>query len=225
MTEKKRLGEVLLEAGVINETQLSVALQSQKSWGGKLGSTLVRMGFVREEDILGIISKQLGFPAVDFSKVQVSPKALRTIPVNLAEKYNIIPAAVKESGNKKQVVLVTADPTNIDVISEIEFQTGFRIRPVVATETAIARAIDQKYHSGSGPSAATGVTPDVVQLEEISEDEEMVVIEHEDTTFSTSESLASLESDELLRLLIRLLIKKGVINRAELSLEIRKRLG
>ncbi len=217
---RKRLGEILVDAGLINETQLSAALNSQRTWGGKLGSTLVRMGFANEEDILRCLSAQLRLPPVDFRKVRVSPRALAAVPLRIAEKYHVMPVAVKEELGKKSVILAMADPTNLDAISEIQFQTGVNVRPVVATESAITRAIDY-YYRKRGPSPAA--TPDRVEPVGVApeeEDEGMVILERgEEKRISPLDGMDALE---LVQVLIRALERKGVITRSDLEEALRK---
>lgn len=221
MAGKKKLGEVLIEGGLITENQLSIALQSQSTWGGKLGSTIVRMGFAKEEDILSVLSRQLGFPAVDFNKVKLSLKAVKTVPLRLAEKYNVIPVAVREAHGKKQIVLVMSDPTNLDIISEIEFQTGYSVHPAVATESAIAKAIDFYYKSGS--IIAAGQAPEKVSMSPITQhEEEMELVEHAGGLYDKT-AFEDLPVDEMLRVLIRVLDRKGLVPKAELVNEVRRK--
>jgi type IV pilus assembly protein PilB len=213
MTKKKPLGELLIEAGRINETQLAAALHSQRTWGGKLGSTLVRMGFVREEDILRCLSAQLRLPSVDFRKVNVSPRALHTVPIRIAEKYNVIPVAIKEELGKKSVILAMSDATNLDAISEIEFQTGVNIRPVVAAESSITRAID-RYYRGRKVKEEYGYEK-LVDLTDANGVDEMVIIRRGD-----EEKVSTLEGHdavELIKVLIDVLEEKGVIDKKELE--------
>ena len=216
---KKRIGEVLVGAGLINDTQLSAALQSQNTWGGKLCSTLVRMGFVREEDILRVLADQLMLPAVDFNRVKISSRAISVLPIKIAEKYNVMPVAMREDQGKKQLVLAMSDPTNLSTISEIEFQTGCRVRPAVATDSAIVRAIDYYYRSEGIPGAREAS----VGLSNLDSDEEMVVVARERTLDQTNQPLETLNASTLLKLLVRLLVRKGVITRAELANELRRR--
>ncbi len=221
---KKRLGEVLIDAGMINETQLSTALQSQKAWGGKMGSTLVRMGFVREEDILRALSSQMLLPAVDFNKVKVSPRALKVLPQRIAEKYTVIPVALREDQGHKQLVLVMSDPTNLEALSEIEFQTGCRIRPAVATDSAITRAIDFYYSKTSGDDKEALSSPSMVGLAEVDESEPMeLVSEHHGGHGPDPAGLESLGTGQLLKLLIRVLVRKNIINKADIANEFRRR--
>ncbi len=222
MPRRKRIGEILLEAGLINEDQLTAALSSQKTWGGRLGSTLVRMGFVKEEDILRCLSAQLRLPSVDFRKVRISPRAVAAIPQRIAEKYHVMPVAVKEELGKKSVILAMADPTNLDAIAEIEFQTGVNVRPVVATESSIARAIDYYYRKvGPDPVSLATRKREKVRLPEPDGSEEMIILERgEERRISP---LDSLDAAGLVDLLIRVLERKGVVTREELERALREK--
>lgn len=227
MTKKKRLGEILIDHGLLSETQLAAALNSQRTWGGKLGSTVVRMGFVSEEQILKALSTQLRLPAVDFRKVSVSPRTREAVPLRVAEKYNVVPVAMKEELGKKIVILAMSDPTNLDAISEIQFQTGVSVRPVVATESAINRAIDQYYRGRGGtggPAGGQGHSYGVDRTVDLSkwDDSQEMVIFHRDEEKRVS-SLEGADALTLVRALIRLLEAKGVIRREDLEAALRSR--
>lgn len=223
MVKKKRVGEVLMDAGLINETQLAAALQSQRTWGGKLGSTLVRMGFAREEDILRALSSQLLLPAVDFNKVKVSARAIASVPLRIAEKYHVIPVALREEQGKKELVLVMSDPTNLDSITEIEFQTGYRVRAAVATDSAILRAIDFYYRS-QGTIAQPEFPKTPIGVSELGETETMqLVSDDRKPRGEKAQDLSVMESVStagLLKALIRILIKKDVISKTDLTEEL-----
>jgi len=218
MAKKKRLGEILLEAGLINETQLASALSSQKTWGGKLGSTLVRMGFVSEAGILKCLSAQLHLPSADFRKLSVSPKAIQAVPFRIAQKYSVMPVALKEELGKKTVILAMADPTNLDAIGEIQFQAGVRVRPVVAAESSINKAID-KYYQEKNFKSGYGFEKRV-DLSTLDEDEEMVIFSGgEETPVS---AIARAGSSELVAALLKVLMRKGMLSEAELEEALRE---
>jgi len=220
MARRKRLGEVLIDAGLLNETQLAAALNSQKTWGGKLGSTLVRMGFVREEDILRCLSSQLRLPSVDFRRVQISNRAKELVPLRIAEKYNVVPVATKEELGKRLVVLAMSDPTNLDVISEIQFQTGVTVRPVVATESAITRAIDQYYRHRVAPESVAPAKKGV-ELAAWDDGEDMVILQKGDE--KRVSGLDGVDPVELLQALLLVLEKKGVVSRLEVEEALRRK--
>lgn len=218
MTRRQRLGEVLIEAGLINETQLAAALNSQRTWGGKLGSTLVRMGFVTEEAILRSLSAQLRLPSADFQKVAVSSEAKAAIDLRVAEKYNVMPVAYKEELGKKVVVLAMSDPTNVEAVSEIQFQTGLTVKPVVATESAITRAIDHYYRKR--PLRETHAPPKPAGAAEW-DDGEMIVLQHGGE--KRVREIEGVDASELVRALVQVLQEKGVISPEELQEALRRR--
>ncbi len=224
MTRKKRFGEILTEAGLINDTQLAAALHSQRTWGGKLGSTLVRMGVAREEDILRCLSNQLRLPSVDFRKIKISPRALDAVPLRVAEKYNVIPVALKEELGKKSVILAMSDPTNLDAVREIQFQAGVNVRPVVATESSITRAIDQYYRQRKLREPYGHERK--VDLAAVEAAEEMVVVSEGDekvVALPPSPSLAHAAAADLAWALLHALEDKGVLSRAEVEAALRRR--
>jgi type IV pilus assembly protein PilB len=218
MAKRKRLGEILLDAELINETQLSAALHSQRTWGGKLGSTLVRMGFVSEEGILKCLSAQLRLPSADFRKLKVSPKAIRTIALSIAEKYNVIPVALKEELGKKTVILAMSDPTNLDTICDIEFQSGVRVRPVVATESSITQAIDRYYREKNFQSEVGFEKR--LDLSAVDDNEEMVILSR--GTERNVRAADRTDPGALARALVKVLVRKGLLSQEELEEALRE---
>jgi type IV pilus assembly protein PilB len=213
MTRKRRLGDILLAAGLVTETQLAAALHSQKTWGGRLGSALVRMGFVREDDLLACLSTQLRLPSVNLGKVKIPPEAIRAVPHQTAAKYSVIPVGMKEELGKRTVILAMADPTNLDAISEIQFQLGVSIRPVVAAESSINRAIDEHYLHRAG-KLQYGVERRL-DLQKVAAADEMVILDRgEEKALSP---LDGVETPEMVRALIRVLEEKGILSAKDLE--------
>jgi type IV pilus assembly protein PilB len=138
-----KLGELLLKAQLINQQQLTKALDEQKSSGGKLGEILQRLGFVTEDDIIECLSHQFGVPSINLRHFEIDPNVAKIIPVDLARKYNVIP--VNKTG--ATLTLAMTDPTNIFAMDEITFMTGYRVEPVVASEEAIRERIDRNFGS------------------------------------------------------------------------------
>ncbi|PIE35543.1 type IV-A pilus assembly ATPase PilB [candidate division KSB3 bacterium] len=137
----KKIGEILLKANLITNDQLHQALQEQKRTGERLGSLLVKMGFLAEDEILSCLSKQFGVPAIDLETFQIEASVLETIPIKTAKKYTVIP--ISRVGGT--LTLAMADPSDIFAIEDIKFMTNFNIEPVVASERAIVEAIETQY--------------------------------------------------------------------------------
>jgi len=145
------LGELLIKRNYITPDQLKKALDEQKLKGGRLESNLVRLGYVKEDELLSFLSAQYRVPSVKVSKMEINPAVIKLIPPSISKKYFIIP--INRIGPK--LTLAMADPSNIVVIDEIKFMTGFNVEPVVASETEIIDAI-KKYYGGGGNVAGLG---------------------------------------------------------------------
>ena len=149
MTE--RLGELLIKRNYITPEQLKRASDEQKLKGGRLESNLVRLGYIKEDELLSFLSAQYRVPSVKISKMEINPNVIKLVPSSLSKKYFIVP--INRMGPK--LTLAMADPSNIVVIDEIKFMTGFNVEPVVASETEIIDAI-KKYYGGGGNVAGLG---------------------------------------------------------------------
>lgn len=161
--KRRRLGEILLDAGLINQVQLQAALAEQRKWGGKLGRTLVEMGFLDEESMVLALSRQLGFPAVDLDRTITPPHVLQMLRVDVAERLGVFPLGGDPL--RKILHIATSDPTNVDASQELSFLTGMRIQVSVAGSSAIDRAIRRHYYGERTTSTATA-TPESFGVEE-----------------------------------------------------------
>ena len=149
----ERLGELLIKRNFITPEQLKKAQDEQKLKGGRLESNLIKLGYIKEDELLSFLSAQYRVPSVKISKIEINPNIVKLIPPSTSKKYFIIP--INRVGPK--LTLAMADPSNIVVIDEIKFMTGFNVEPVVASETEIVDAI-KKYYGGGGNVAGLGTT-------------------------------------------------------------------
>ena len=147
----ERLGELLVKKNYITPDQLKKASEDQSLKGGRLESALIRSGYIKEDELLSFLSAQYRVPSIKISKIEVNPNVIKLIPSSISKKYFIIP--INRVGPK--LTLAMADPSNIIVIDEIKFMTGFNVEPVVASETEIIDAI-KKYYGGGGGVAGMG---------------------------------------------------------------------
>src|SRR5213594_604942 len=145
-----RIGELLLKEKLITPEQLQQALTQQKANGGKLGYNLVKMGFVKDEQITSLLSKQYGVPAINLNQFKIDPTIVKLVPTETARKYQIIP--LSRSGSTLTIAMT--DPTNVFAMDDIKFMTGYTVEPVVASEVAITDAIEKYYPGKGGPAAA-----------------------------------------------------------------------
>jgi type IV pilus assembly protein PilB len=139
----QRLGDLLVKEKVITPAQLEQAVKAQKDSGGKerLGSILVRMGMLSDEDVTNFLSRQYGVPAINLEYFEIDPAVVKLIPQETAKRYQILP--LSRVGSALTIAMV--DPTNVFAMDDIKFMTGFNIEPVVASETAIMAGIEKAY--------------------------------------------------------------------------------
>ena len=136
-----KLGQLLLDNHIITEEQLKKALEIQKKEGGRLGSILVRIGFLSEEKLVAFLSQQYGVPAINLSDYKIDSSVTKFIPFQVAHKYLILPVA--RVGATLTVAMV--DPSNVFALDDVKFMTGYNVEPVVAAESAIRQAINEYY--------------------------------------------------------------------------------
>src|SRR5438046_4761413 len=136
-----RIGELLLKEKRITPEQLQQALNHQKANGGKLGFNLVKMGFVKDEEITALLSKQYGVPSINLAQFDIDAAVVKLIPADTAHKYQIVP--LTRTG--ATLTIAMTDPTNVFALDDIKFMTGYNVEPVVASESAVADAISRYY--------------------------------------------------------------------------------
>lgn len=138
-----KLGETLLKENLITPQQLKEALDYQRANGGRLGSTLVKLGFLSDEEITAVLSRQYGVPSVNLSLFEVDEAAVKLIPQEVAQKYMVLPL----SRVGATLTLAMVDPTNVFAIDDIKFMTGLGVEPVVVSEAAMQEAMEKYYGS------------------------------------------------------------------------------
>jgi type IV pilus assembly protein PilB len=147
----ERLADLLVKRNFITPDQLKKAIDEQRFKGGRLESILVKLGFVKEDDLLSFLSAQYRVPSIKLSKIEINPNVIKLVPASKAKNYLMIP--IQRVGPK--LTLAMADPSNIVAIDEIKFMTSFNVEPVVASETEIVEAI-KKYYGAGGAIAGMG---------------------------------------------------------------------
>ncbi len=147
--EAKRLGNLLLENGLITQEQLEHVLKTQKFTGKKIGEIFIEEGILSENQIIEVLEFQFGIPHMDLNKYFIDPEIPRLISERLARRYTLIP--VKKDGER--LIVAMADPLNIFAIDDIKIATGLEIVPAIATNQGILDAIDQHYETESAERA------------------------------------------------------------------------
>ena len=143
----RRLGDLLVREGLINQEQLQRALADQKGTNEKLGSILARHNVITEDQLITFLSKQYGIPSITLSQLDIDADVLKLVPAQIAKKYEVLP--IKRTGNS--LTLAMADPTNVFAVDDVGFMTNLQVIPVVAAQGAIRKALDRLYEAqGSG---------------------------------------------------------------------------
>ena len=143
----RRLGDLLVREGLINQEQLQRALAEQKGSNEKLGSILVRHNVITDDQLIAFLSKQYGIPSITLSQLDIDADVLKLVPAQIAKKYEVLP--IKRTGNS--LTLAMADPTNVFAVDDVGFMTNLQVIPVVAAQGAIRKALDRLYETqGSG---------------------------------------------------------------------------
>ncbi len=170
MQTRKRLGDLLVGAGLITQDQLLSVLDIQKKSGKKLGELLIENGLVSEKQIIEVLEFQLGIPHMDLEKHFIDPEIPKLINENLARRYNLIP--VKKDRGK--LIVAMSDPLNIYAIDDVTIATGFQVEPVISTRRDILNAIDSYYGKQNAEQAVEDFKKkyDVENIDNI--DEEIV---------------------------------------------------
>ena len=141
----QRLGDLLVKEKIITPEQLEQASKVQKEQSCRLGSALVKLGFLTDEDVTNFLSRQYGVPAINLSYFEIDPAVVKLIPFETAKRYQILP--LSRVGASLTIAMV--DPTNVFAMDDIKFMTGFNIEPVVASESSILAGIEKAYGGGT----------------------------------------------------------------------------
>jgi type II secretion system (T2SS) protein E len=140
---RKKLGEMLIEAGVLDEARLRSALADQRRWGRSLGKTLVEMKLIAEDELVRVLAQQLGLPSVQLDGLSIPLTVTDLLPDEVARQHQVI--AFEQDGKFLHVAMV--DPTNLGVTDELRIRTQLNIRPYLAGPRQIERAL-ARYHGG-----------------------------------------------------------------------------
>lgn len=137
-----KLGELLINEGLLTQDQLEEALKCQVIFGIKLGSSLIEMGFIDEGKLVKLLSKKLGVPAATRKELMEVPYSVYSLlPSSLAEKYRVIPFKLEN----RRLNVAMSDPTDFNVIDELSFVTGHIIQPFIAPDIQIAFALEKYF--------------------------------------------------------------------------------
>jgi len=185
------LGELLVREKVINKDQLKTAFDYEKKNKVSIGSALVTLGHVSEEEMAQALSRQLGYPYIDLSQFEVYPDVINLIPVDIAKKHMIMPIHRIRSF----LTMAMVDPTDLDVIENVRFRTSLSIQPVIASESGINDAIN-KYYGSTDSDRVKEIIDEIAHADDGAVD----VIEEEGEEYSMEELVHSTEEAPVITL-------------------------
>src|SRR5438445_2349526 len=199
----RRLGDLLVADGLLTPAQLQKALGEQKGSTEKLGSILIKLGFINEEQLIGFLSRQYGVPSITLAQLDIDPAVLRLVPAPIARKYEVIP--VRKMGNS--LALAMADPTNVFALDDISFMTNLQVLPLVASQTAIKKSIDRNYESKTEAisTVLSDMQTDLANVEVVEEGEEGAKVD----VFELKESADEAPVVKLVNMVLVDAIQKG----------------
>jgi len=218
MVKRKKLGELLIDEGLIDEMQLNSAIGHQRNWGGKLGSTLVELGFLTEEDIARVLESQLKQKCLGEEDIEPTPQALEMVSAQDAFRYNILPIRVDD----RTLELAMSNPYDLEITDAIELKVKRRVKGVLAVESAIKHAIKRYYfgeETGRQYKSTVGEhKPDIADMEVVhygNQDKEYTP-PPEQTQARKAGGKVEPSADVIAKAVAYLLIEKGIIKRDEL---------
>jgi len=153
MFKRKKIGQLLIEAGHIGEKELNIGLAEQKKRGKRIGQVLIELGYLTEDKLLPILGKQLKVPFVDLSKVEIKPEVLKMVPEKICRKHILVPI----SFDGKSLMIGMADPLDVFIIDEIQFQNNCEVVRAICSENQIADTTDKLYVAGAMADALSAM--------------------------------------------------------------------
>jgi type IV pilus assembly protein PilB len=227
-----RLGDILIQQGVIDEEKLIAALADQRAFGGKLGRTLVDLGSVSEEQLVQALATQLGLTTVDLAQAAPTAEALACLPVDACERYGVFPVRVDPA--QRLLWVATAEPER-ETLVEVAQIAQHTLEPVLCTMSSIDRAIRRFYYGErTGPQTRPGEPwqkipgdPDVAAEKDLLESAELAggSVSPEGAASDPAELrmvLLRLEKTVVaqgraFRALVELLQERGIVRRGEIG--------
>ncbi|AGT32966.1 type II secretion system protein E [Geobacillus genomosp. 3] len=168
--ERKRLGDLLVEAGLITESQLAEALR-EKAPGQKLGDALLQRGYITEQQLIEVLEFQLGIPHVSLYRYPIDPKATSLVPKEFARRHMVMPLKIEG----ERLLVAMADPMDFFVIDDLRLSTGFQIETAIASKDDILRAINKYYDIDESFDEFLQAAPEVREDERTEDDDSPIV--------------------------------------------------
>jgi hypothetical protein len=153
-----RIGEILVQAGILDEFQLETGLQESERFCGRLALTLVRLDLVEEDELVRALARKLGVPTARLDGKRIEPSVLGLVPQDLAARRACVPLFAKREGGVDVLYLGMEDPSDVDALDEVSFRAGLKVRPVLLAPSDLQRTLELGY--GSAPASLAPSLPD-----------------------------------------------------------------
>ena len=140
-TVATKIGEMLLKGNLLTSDQLRSALETQERTHERIGTILVKAGYIKEEELLAFLGRQFSLPVVDLSKYEINPEVVRLLPEEMVQKYLALP--INRVGAK--MIVAVSDPSSMAIVDGIGFKTGYSVELVLASERDITTAINKFF--------------------------------------------------------------------------------
>jgi type IV pilus assembly protein PilB len=243
MSERSRLGELLVDAGVLDASHLAAALEEQKRCDRPLGMTLVRMGFIDEETLIRHLSSQLDLPMASLRGKWISEEVLDLVPLDVADKHRCFPLFVKGVGAERRLYVAVEDPFDSDLIDFLEKSAGLPVEPVLVPPSEIEEALHRHYdlltpaaprvsplfesmageRDDAGPAALSSPEPSLAAATGSDGDSlgrASSALFSQAAPSADGERVGTVPVTAILRALSQLLVEKGIVTPEELALRI-----
>jgi type IV pilus assembly protein PilB len=194
-----RLGQILIQEGLVTREQLAQALTEQKQSKHRLGYVLVKLGLVQELEITKVLARQYRMPAVDLSRFEVDPKILRLIPTDMATKHVVLP--LKREGRTLTVAM--ADPTDMGLLEDLKFITRYDLFPVIAGEYTL-RSLIEKHYEAASDQQLQSILKDMEGL-----DEDVEIVEEQEDESATQAQIDDAPVVKLINGILTEAVRRG----------------
>jgi type IV pilus assembly protein PilB len=184
-----RIGEQLIHEGLVTREQLARALDDARAGGTRVGFSLVKLGFLGEQDLVRALARQHRIPAVDLERVKLDPKILKLIPSDIAVKHQVLP--LRRVGRTLTVAM--ANPTDLGVLDDLKFVTRLDIEPVIAGDFSLKKIIEKEYEAGADER--------INDLLKQIESEDVEVVEDREEEMSVGALTAAVEEAPVVKLI------------------------
>ncbi len=148
MSPRQKLGEMLIEAGLLDESRLRIALADQTKWDRPLGVTLVVLDLVDEAEMLRVLGRQLNFPTARFALERLPQELRDLVPYEVAKRLRCVPLHIEVEGSREELYVGMADPRDIEALDDIRFRTGMKVHAVLVSGARLDDAIRRQYSQG-----------------------------------------------------------------------------